>query len=137
MRTVLLVLLVGCGAGRTPVEAEAPIPRRTLEGVPPDVASWYLRAVVAEEMGDLEEAQRALGWVVRLDRSSPWSWYAQGGLAERHGDLGQALSSYVQAQERTEAPEVAEAVARVRAALCEDPAREPPPSDWGCGEEGS
>ena len=114
MRLLLsALLLAACGAHRVAV---APAPSATTGDafeVPPDAVGWYLRAIAAEELGELDEARRALAWVVRLDRGSPWSWMAQGALAERQGDLQDALAAYVQAESRAALPEVSLAIAGV------------------------
>lgn len=67
---------------------------------PADARSWYLRGRYAEELGDLEEARRALDWTVRLDRSSPWSWWARARFAVRQGDAEQARADALEAQVR-------------------------------------
>ena len=46
------------------------------DGLRVDARGWYLRARVAEEYGDLEEAERSFQWMLRLDRDGTWSlWH--------------------------------------------------------------
>lgn len=133
---LLLLLLVGCASKApmtVPSTSSAP---RPVDTVPSDAASWYLKAVVAAERGDRPEAERAMSWVVRLDRANPWAWMAQGSLYEQWDDLPAALAAYSQAALRTQQPEVLLARDRVRATLCDSNEVEPNGTDWGCAREG-
>ncbi|MBT3220108.1 MAG: tetratricopeptide repeat protein, partial [Proteobacteria bacterium] len=58
---------------------------------------WYLRYLVAEELGDVAEAERALEWMVRLDAKSIWPHLALGALLEERGRFEEAIESYYKA----------------------------------------
>jgi tetratricopeptide (TPR) repeat protein len=58
------------------------------------VRSWYLRAVAAEQRGEVEDAERAWEWVVRLDGHEPWAHLGLGGFLERQGRWDEALDAY-------------------------------------------
>jgi len=59
-----------------------------------DVRSWYLRATVAEERDDMEVAEHAWQWVMRLDDQDPWAHLGHGGFLERQGRWDEALEAY-------------------------------------------
>jgi len=71
-RALLTLGVICCAAGvlgcRPTVPAVGP-PSASVDPRPPSATarSWYLRARVAEAHDDLEEAERALHWVVKLD----------------------------------------------------------------------
>jgi len=111
---VLVVLLAACGTKRAgaPTGPQAPAPVPTT--APADARAWYLKAVVAEAAGESEEARRAMAWVVRMDRNSPWSWLAKGRLLEREGDLSSALEAYAESLSRAPLPDASLAMGRVR-----------------------
>lgn len=60
------VSLLLCCARPTPPQAPAPEVEPRTEA---EARVWYLRAVVAAERGDADEAERALSWTLRLDDS--------------------------------------------------------------------
>jgi len=98
IRLSLLVLvgalLVGCPKAPT---VEGPI----AEYLPDEQArKHYVRGKMAEERGDLVEAERNMDWVTKLDAASPFSWLAQGRFLENVGRYTEALESYRQAEER-------------------------------------
>ena len=76
-----------------PVQSVAPL------YVPDQSRAWYLRAVVAEEHGDVEEAHRAWGWAVRMDRGSAWLHLARARFLVRQGELAGADAACLDAQE--------------------------------------
>ena len=94
---LLVVLLVGCpkpgpvDAGAIDV-AEYP--------APVDARRWYVRGKIAEQRGDLADAEYAMSWVTKLDSASPYSWLAQGRFLEQAGRYIDALESYREAEER-------------------------------------
>lgn len=106
-----LLLLLAC----RPTVPPEPAARQQVDSfaAPADARSWYLEAVVAEEAGDLVEARRALEWVARLDRRSPWPLIARGRLFERAGDATQAADAYRKALAIARVPEAHLGLGRV------------------------
>ena len=91
---VLCWIAVGC-AGRAPTLPVAQPADHTFSA-PADARAWLLRAVTAEQRGDIDTMRHALQWVVRLDRASPWSWLAKARVEERAG-LPEAGAAYLEA----------------------------------------
>lgn len=99
MRLFSLLLLLGCKTvdhRLDPGGLEVSEPRAP-EGVSAEARGWALKARVAEETGDLDEAERALGWVLRLEREEPASWVLWGRYLERQRQSTQAVDAYEQA----------------------------------------
>ncbi len=116
MLGALLLLLLACGRhGGAP--AAAAVGPQGVWTADPDAARWMLRAVVAEEEGDLAEARRALQWVARLDRRSPWPLVAMGRLEERAGEYTAAARAYEEALRRGEVAEAWLGLGRARRCL--------------------
>lgn len=123
MRPVWLgVFLLACHP-RPPAPVAASAASKTHDEVPPDARKWYLEAVRAEVMGDLQRSQRALEWVVRLDRGSPWPQLALGRLAELEGDPLAARAAYERALKLEAVPEAHLALARLLAGSGDPAAR--------------
>jgi len=59
--------------------------------------SWYLRARVAEARGDLAEADRAMGWMVRQGRGFVTTWQEVGDYRQRVGRVDDAVAAYFEA----------------------------------------
>lgn len=78
----------------------APIPEPTVyrELLDESARHWWVRAQVAADRGDLPEAQRALGWLTRLDASA-LAWAQVGDLRARLGDNPGAILAYERALE--------------------------------------
>ncbi|TNE83977.1 MAG: tetratricopeptide repeat protein [Deltaproteobacteria bacterium] len=70
---------------------------QTEAGVSAEGRGWLLRARVAEERGDLEEAERAWGWVLRLEPKFAASWVAWGRFLERQRRDQEASEAYEEA----------------------------------------
>lgn len=86
-------------------------PRAGVMGPPPaevtarkkEVREWYLRAAVATERGDYEEAERSLHWVRRFESPhSPWPYVAIGNLYEKTRRHEDAIGAYQVALDRRE-----------------------------------
>lgn len=101
----MLCLVLGCA--KAPPEPATPTVRELASHAPGDARGWYLRALVAESRGDADEVDRALAWVVRLDRGSPWAWLARARLLARRGAVDEAIAACREALKR--GPELAEA----------------------------
>lgn len=69
--------------------------------IPVDARRWFVRARMAEQRGDLEEAERAYRWVARLDASSPYSWLALGLFLESQGRYADGEDACLEAQRRS------------------------------------
>jgi tetratricopeptide (TPR) repeat protein len=67
----------------------------------PAARSWYLRARMAEARGDLAEADRAMGWVLRQGRGWADSWVEVGDYRVRTGRADDAVDPYLEALERS------------------------------------
>jgi tetratricopeptide (TPR) repeat protein len=94
---VLLCLSSGC-ARRTP-DLDAPAPSRVVDVVPSAAArSWYLRAIYAEERGDLETADRAWAWVAREDARDPHAHAYRARFLQRQRRWNEAEAAWLRAQ---------------------------------------
>jgi tetratricopeptide (TPR) repeat protein len=114
--TVLLVcVLTGCGPKKLPESAAAPPTTLQTFSAPADARAWYLKATVAELQGDYAEAERALAWVIRLDRTSPWAWAAKGRLMASTEKWDASVVAFSQAFERASPPNTEE----LSTGLCE------------------
>jgi len=99
---MLCLVLCACTGGRRGVLEDAASSqgsdrsdRRAPSVRTAEVRSWYLRAAVAENRGDLDEAESALIWVRRFeDPSSPWPDVARGRLYERGGRHEDAIGAF-------------------------------------------
>ena len=111
MLLLALTLMFGC---RHPAPTPAAQPTAGSFEAPADARVWYVKAVAAEEVGDFEEARRALQWVARLDRSSPWPIVARGRLALVEGDPAGAIEAFETALEVAELFEAHVGLARAR-----------------------
>jgi len=81
---------------------------------------------LAEERGDLVEAERAFVWVTRLDAASPYSWLALARFLEDRGRYGDAEDAYREAQARVDGlPEIDLGLARVLVRTGRDDAARP------------
>lgn len=91
---MLLVALLACPPKPAPVPA-APV----ADGfrVPAEAYGWYLRGLVAEAHHDDAEADRAMGWMVRLDRSSSAAWVELGRHHRRARRPEDALDAFLRA----------------------------------------
>lgn len=65
-----------------------------------EARAWALKAHVAEDLGDIEEAERALQWVLRLERAEPASWVLWGLFLERQVRHTEAAEAFESALER-------------------------------------
>jgi tetratricopeptide (TPR) repeat protein len=86
--------LAACPQRRAPEGVQ-----RVMVAAPARARAWYLRAAVAENRGELEEAERSLGWVLRLDGDSPWSHLAWGRYLDRQRRTEEALVALARAVE--------------------------------------
>ena len=93
---LLLVLSAGCTGPRLD-QLDPGLPTHTApprEAEPNEVArGWFLRARVAEERGDLEEAERAWKWALRLDRESAFLWSHRAQSLEQQRRWDEALEA--------------------------------------------
>lgn len=101
MRWLTLALLVGCSDPSKrldpgPFEGLEPTAERQVSA---EARGYVLRARAAEERGDLEEAERALGWVLRLERKEPASFVLWGRYLQRQGRTKEAVEAFAQALE--------------------------------------
>lgn len=104
--TAFLVGLLASGCGSVSERLE-PLSRPALsprapQGVTAEARGWLLRAEVAEGRGDLEEAERSWGWVLRLEPDEPASWVAYGRFLERQRRQSEAAEAYREALQRDE-----------------------------------
>lgn len=82
--------LWACGP-RVPVDPASSPPRRDVRD--PLAVGWALKAAVSEARGDAAAAERAHGWVRRLDRG-PWATLHEADFARRQGRAGDAREGY-------------------------------------------
>ena len=101
--TLLLAGWASCVRGPPPELAEPP--QRAGEGSVFDdmgaARSWYLRARVAEAQGDLAEADRAMGWLLRQGRGWASTWVVVGDYRLRNGRADEAVQAYFEAIDRS------------------------------------
>jgi len=108
-----LTLLLACGGTPSP----APVAVPASERLPREARVWYLRARFAEARGHLAAADRAMAWVDRLDRGSPWAWVHLAEHRLARGDWAEAVSAGEQALDREALPAAHRVVGLAQAAL--------------------
>jgi hypothetical protein len=86
---LLLPWVVACSKHAPP----QPAPGAVLEGFlePADARAWYLRMLVSEAQGDRVEADRAAGWIRRVDRRTAEGAAAIGLYHARQGRWSEAV----------------------------------------------
>ena len=113
MRLWLLVgslVFSGC-ASQAPVDFALPV--EADEQANSAARAWYLKALKAELEGDLEGAERNLGWAVRMNRNNPWIHVSHGRFLERQNRGEAAIAAYKTAVELAGLTEAYEALGRL------------------------
>ncbi len=110
-------LLAACAVRAAPLSPVEPVsavnPAAVTGGEvpPPELArEWYARATMAAELGDRDEAARAVAWLLRVDGERAWSHVAAARVWDTLGDAAATASAVAAACARS-----AEVDAAVRA----------------------
>ncbi len=113
----MVCMLAACAPKAPPAPVTPPNQALADFSAPADARAWYLKAKVAALSGQQAEAERALAWVIRLDRNSPWAWAAKARLMASVEDWEASALAYTEAYERAD-DEVAEELSEQ---LCDHP----------------
>ena len=85
MQTVRLIASVALAVFVAPAAFAEP-------RVPEDATAWFARALMAEQIGNLSEAERDLAWVLRVDGENPNAVRAIDRFYERHPERTPVLT---------------------------------------------